>query len=49
MRPYLRVANVLENRLDLTDVKVMNFTPKEFETFALRAGDILRNYPPPIF
>ena len=43
MRPYLRVANVLDDRLDLTDVKSMNFTPKEFETFALRYGDILLN------
>jgi type I restriction enzyme S subunit len=43
MRPYLRVANVLENRLDFSDVKWMNFTPIEFETFALRPGDILLN------
>jgi type I restriction enzyme, S subunit len=43
MRPYLRVANVLEDRLDLSDVKWMNFTPIEFETFALRPGDILLN------
>lgn len=43
MRPYLRVANVLEDHFDLTDVKAMNFTPAEFETFELRAGDILLN------
>jgi type I restriction enzyme S subunit len=43
MRPYLRVANVFEDSLDLSDVKSMNFTPKEFKTFALRAGDILLN------
>jgi type I restriction enzyme, S subunit len=43
MRPYLRVANVLEDRLDLSDVKSMNFTPTEFETFALLPGDILLN------
>lgn len=43
MRPYLRVANVLENRLDLTDVKWMNFTPAEFETFELLSRDILLN------
>jgi len=43
MRPYLRVANVLEDRLDLTDVKQMNFTPEEFKTFALKPGDILLN------
>lgn len=43
MRPYLRVANVLEDHFDLTDVKAMNFTPAEFETFELRTGDILLN------
>lgn len=43
MRPYLRVANVLEDRLDLSDVKLMNFTPEEFKVFALKTGDILLN------
>lgn len=43
MRPYLRVANVQEGRLDLTDVMTMNFTPAEFERFRLRRGDILVN------
>lgn len=43
MRPYLRVANVFEDRLDLTDVKTMNFTPDEFETYQLKSGDILLN------
>ncbi|MGJ5050035.1 hypothetical protein ACQR09_23480 [Bradyrhizobium oligotrophicum] len=43
MRPYLRVANVLEDRLDLSDVKWMNFTPEEFKTFSLRPEDILLN------
>lgn len=43
MRPYLRVANVYEDRLDLSDVKEMNFTPEEFETYALRPGDLLLN------
>ena len=43
MRPYLRVANVLENKLDLSDVKMMNFTPEEFKTFALQPGDLLLN------
>jgi type I restriction enzyme, S subunit len=43
MRPYLRVANVLENKLDFSDVKSMNFTPEEFETFALQPGDVLLN------
>lgn len=43
MRPYLRVANVYEDRLDLSDVKTMNFTPAEFATYTLRHGDILLN------
>ncbi|MGC6328710.1 restriction endonuclease subunit S [Rhizorhabdus sp. FW153] len=43
MRPYLRVANVYEERIDLRDVKQMNFTPSEFETFELKPGDILLN------
>jgi type I restriction enzyme, S subunit len=43
MRPYLRVANVYENRIDTSDVLEMNFTPEEFETYALRRGDILLN------
>jgi type I restriction enzyme, S subunit len=43
IRPYLRVANVFEDRIDTTDVLSMNFTPNEFETFALRCGDILLN------
>ncbi len=43
MRPYLRVANVMEGRLDLRDVKEMNFTPSEYETFSLKYGDVLLN------
>ncbi len=43
MRPYLRVANVFEDRIDLSDVKEMNFTPKEAELYALEPGDILLN------
>jgi len=43
MRPYLRVANVYEDRIDLGSVYEMNFSPKEFETYELRAGDILLN------
>jgi type I restriction enzyme S subunit len=43
MRPYLRVANVYEARIDTRDVKEMNFTPAEFETFKLTPGDILLN------
>lgn len=43
MRPYLRVANVFENRFDYDDVKEMHFSPEEFERYALRPGDILLN------
>jgi type I restriction enzyme, S subunit len=43
MRPYLRVANVYEDRIDFTGVKEMNFTPDEFMTYELKSGDILLN------
>jgi type I restriction enzyme S subunit len=43
MRPYLRVANVYEDRIDLSDVKEMNFTQEEFEVFRLKPNDILLN------
>jgi type I restriction enzyme S subunit len=43
MRPYLRVANVFEDRIDTSDVMRMNFTPQEFEVYRLKEGDILLN------
>ncbi len=43
MRPYLRVANVFEDRLDLSDVMEMDFPPEVFERFRLVPGDILLN------
>jgi type I restriction enzyme S subunit len=43
MRPYLRVANVFEDRIDTSDVMTMNFSPQEFETYRLTYGDILLN------
>jgi type I restriction enzyme S subunit len=43
MCPYMRVANVFEDRIDLTDVKEMNFTPEEQQTYRLEYGDILLN------
>ncbi len=43
MHPYLRVANVFEDRIDLGDVKEMNFTPEEFERYVLEDGDVLLN------
>ena len=41
MRPYLRAANVTWDGLDLSDVKEMDFTPREQEIYRLRRGDIL--------
>ena len=43
MRPYLRVQNVFEARLDLSDVMEMNFPPADFERYQLHPGDILLN------
>lgn len=43
MRPYLRVANVFEDRICTADVKQMNFSDKEYEIYRLNAGDILLN------
>jgi len=43
MRPYLRVANVFEDRIDTTDVMSMNFTAKDFAAYHLKYGDILLN------
>ncbi|URM91313.1 restriction endonuclease subunit S [Streptomyces sp. MRC013] len=41
--PYLRVANVYEGRIDLSDVKTMGFSSTEREVYGLRPGDILLN------
>ena len=41
MRPYMRAANVTWNGISLHDVKEMDFSPQEFEGFALRPGDVL--------
>ena len=43
VRPYLRVANVMEGRLSLEDVKSMKFTVAEYDQFLLKNGDILLN------
>lgn len=42
-RPYLRVANVLEDRIKTADIKTMNFDPDEFLIYRLQPGDILVN------
>jgi restriction endonuclease S subunit len=41
MVPYLRAANVSDGRLNLDDVKAMNFTPVEQGIFSLAPGDVL--------
>lgn len=41
MRPYLRVKNVFEDRIDVSDVKEMEFPPDQFATYGLEPGDIL--------
>jgi type I restriction enzyme S subunit len=43
MWPYLRVANVFENRIDTSDVMEMHWPENTFERFRLHPGDILLN------
>lgn len=43
MLPYLRVQNVFEARLDLSDVMTMDFPGKDAERYKLHPGDILLN------
>ncbi len=43
MRPYLRVANVYEDRIDTSDVLRMNFEPDEAAIYELQDADILLN------
>jgi type I restriction enzyme S subunit len=42
-RPYMRVANVHADRMDLTDVLSMDFDEADFATYQLEHGDILLN------
>lgn len=42
MRPYLRVANVFEDRIDATDLKFMDFSGV-FDRYKLQVGDVLLN------
>jgi hypothetical protein len=41
MTPYLRAANVKDGRLDLSDVKEMDFDSVERDRFGLKSGDVL--------
>ena len=43
MCPYLRVQNVFEDKIDLSDVMEMDFPPDDFEKYQLVYGDILLN------
>ncbi|MBD3778443.1 MAG: restriction endonuclease subunit S [Micrococcales bacterium] len=43
MRPYLRVANVFEDRIDTADLKEMHWPDHTFERFRLQPGDVLLN------
>ena len=40
-RPYLRVANVLDGALDLTEMKTVEVRIEELERYELRNGDVL--------
>lgn len=40
-RPYLRVANVQRNRLDLTVIKTINVPDEEMHRYRLEDGDVL--------
>ncbi|WP_106969452.1 restriction endonuclease subunit S [Streptomyces bikiniensis] len=41
--PYLRVANVLQGRIDYSDVNSMGFSSGERKIYGLKPGDILLN------
>ena len=40
-RPYLRVANIKDDRIDFSDVEQMDFDDEHFAKYCLKAGDIL--------
>ena len=42
-RPYLRVANVFEDRIDLSDVLSMDFDASDYARYKLEPDDILLN------
>lgn len=41
LKPFLRTANVLWNRIDITSLDAMHFAPAEQERLRLREGDLL--------
>jgi type I restriction enzyme S subunit len=40
-KPYLRVANIKDDRIDLVDVESMDFDQEHFQKYRLASGDIL--------
>jgi len=42
-RPYVRVANIYEDRIDTTDILQMDFNDSDFRDYKLEYGDILLN------
>ncbi|WP_075831050.1 restriction endonuclease subunit S [Deinococcus marmoris] len=43
MTPYLRVANVFDGFIDISDVLEMPFTDAEYKRYELKTGDLLLN------
>lgn len=43
MRPYLRVQNVFEDKIDISDIMEMEFSETDFKKYQLHYGDILLN------
>lgn len=43
LRPYLRVANVQWDRIDVSNLSMMDFPPEEQVRYRLRPGDLLVN------
>lgn len=43
LHPYLRVQNIFEDKIELSDVMEMDFAPEDFEKYQLKYGDILLN------
>ena len=42
-RPYVRVANVFESQIDVSDLLSMDFDEREFPVYRLEYGDVLLN------
>ena len=40
-KPYLRAANILDGRIDTSDILSMDFDTQDFESFRLKTGDVL--------